>query len=206
MAKEGILFVVISFIIGLIFLLIKIPVLSYVMAILFYILTAYFAFFFRDPPRKIIAELDEIVSPVDGKVLAISEEENQKKIVVFLSIFDVHIARLPYSGALTKMDYFKGEFLPAYREKASELNERMTLVINSISFDYRLKLIAGIAARRIRIWVKQGQNLKTGDKIGIIMFGSRAELFIPKSVQVMIKEGQKVFGGKTLIGKIQNQK
>ena len=103
------------------------------------------------------------------------------------------------------MDYFKGEFLPAYREKASELNERMTLDINSTHFSYRLKLIAGIAARRIRMWVKKGENLNTGDKIGIMMFGSRAELFIPKSVQLMIKKGEKVFGGITLIGKLQNQ-
>jgi phosphatidylserine decarboxylase len=205
MAKEGIIFVAVSFLIGLIFLLIKIPILSYVMAIVFYILTAYFAFFFRDPPRKIIAAPNEIVSPVDGKVLDISEKNGQTRIVIFLSIFDVHITRLPYAGTLLNMDYFKGEFFPAYREKASELNERIILDIDSTPFKYRLKLIAGIAARRIRMWVKKGQNLKTGDKIGIMMFGSRAELFIPKSVQLMIKKDEKVRGGKTLIGKLQNQ-
>jgi phosphatidylserine decarboxylase len=205
MAKEGIVFVAVSFLIALIVLLIKIPILSYVLAILFYILTAYFAFFFRDPPRKITAAPHEIVSPADGRVLDISEKKGQVRIVIFLSIFDVHITRLPYAGSLIDMDYVKGEFLPAYREKASELNERITLDIDSSPFKYRLKLIAGIAARRIRMWVKKGQNLKTGDKIGIMMFGSRAELFIPGSVQLMIKKGEKVYGGKTLIGKIQNQ-
>lgn len=106
---------------------------------------------------------------------------------------------------MEKMEYFKGEFLPAYRDKASELNEQINLTVNSESFKYTLKLIAGIAARRIRMWVHQGDKINTGSKIGIIMFGSRAELSIPKSVSLQVKKGDKVYGGLTLIGKIKNQ-
>jgi phosphatidylserine decarboxylase len=205
MAKEGIPFVVIPFLLGLIFLLLKIPVLSYIFAVILYIFTAYFAFFFRDPPRKIVARDHEWVSPVDGTILDIVSETDSNRLVVFLSIFNVHVTRLPYNGQMEKIEYFKGKFLPAYRDKASELNEQIKLTVNSKSFKYTLKLIAGIAARRIRMWVHQGDKINTGSKIGIIMFGSRAELFIPKSVSLQVKKGDKVYGGLTLIGKIKNQ-
>jgi phosphatidylserine decarboxylase len=205
MAKEGIPFVVIPFLLGLIFLLLKIPVLSCIFAIILFVFTLYFAFFFRDPPRKICAQDHEWISPVDGKVLDIISETDSNRLIIFLSIFNVHVTRLPYKGRMERMEYFKGEFLPAYREKASELNERISLTIDSSSFTYTLKLIAGIAARRIRMWVHQGDQLDTGDKIGIIMFGSRAELSIPKSVSLQVSKGEKVYGGLTLIGKKKSQ-
>jgi phosphatidylserine decarboxylase len=204
MATEGILFVVVPFFLALGLLLINIPFFSYFFAVLFFLLTVYMAFFFRDPVRKIRAGKNEIVSPVDGTVLDIVDDGDSNRLVVFLSIFNVHVTRFPYSGLLQKMEYFKGEFLPAYREKASELNERITLFIKSESFSYQLKLIAGIAARRIKMWVKQGDAIKTGNKIGIIMFGSRAELLLPKSISLQIKKGEKITGGLTLIGKINN--
>lgn len=202
MAREGIIFVVIPFLIGLTFLLLRIPHFSYIIAIFMYILTGYFAFFFRDPNRPITAKPNEIVSPVDGTVLDVIEGDDNNKIVIFLSLFNVHITRLPYNGRLEKVDYFKGKFLPAFREKASELNERITINVISDKFEYVLRLIAGIAARRIRMWVKQGETLKSGDKIGILMFGSRAELILPKSVELITKKGNRVTGGLTLIGKI----
>jgi len=205
MAKDGIPFVVIPFLLGVIFLLLNIPVISYVFAIILYIFTLYFAFFFRDPPRKIVALEHEWVSPVDGTILDVVSDTDSNRLIVFLSIFNVHVTRLPYGGKLEKMEYFKGEFLPAYREKASELNERIVLTIDSSSFKYSLKLIAGIAARRIRMWVHQGEQLDTGSKIGIIMFGSRAELSLPKSVSLLVKKGDKVYGGLTLIGKKKSQ-
>jgi phosphatidylserine decarboxylase len=204
MATEGILFVVVPFCLAVGLLLINIPFFSYFFAVVFFLLTVYMAFFFRDPVRKIRAGKNEIVSPVDGTVLDIVDDGDSNRLVVFLSIFNVHVTRFPYSGLLQKMEYFKGEFLPAYREKASELNERITLFIKSESFSYQLKLIAGIAARRIKMWVKQGDAIKTGNKIGIIMFGSRAELLLPKSISLQIKKGEKITGGLTLIGKINN--
>jgi phosphatidylserine decarboxylase len=204
MATEGILFVVVPFCLAVGLLLINIPFFSYFFAVVFFLLTVYMAFFFRDPVRKIRAGKNEIVSPVDGTVLDIVDDGDSNRLVVFLSIFNVHVTRFPYSGLLQKMEYFKGEFLPAYREKASELNERITLFIKSESFSYQLKLIAGIAARRIKMWVKQGDAIKTGNKVGIIMFGSRAELLLPKSISLQIKKGEKITGGLTLIGKINN--
>ena len=206
MAKEGLLFVFIPFLLGVLLLLMKIPVVSYVGAIILYILAAYFAFFFRDPPRTITAEPGEIVSPVDGTILDILDDGDANRVVIFLSIFNVHVTRLPQSGTLEKIDYFEGEFLPAYRDKASELNERITLTVNSPFFTYTLKLIAGVAARRIRMWVNSGAKLHTGEKIGIIMFGSRAELSLPKTVKLTIKKGQKVIGGLTSFGKQDNHR
>jgi len=134
MAKDGIPFVVIPFLLGVIFLLLNIPVISYVFAIILYIFTLYFAFFFRDPPRKIVALEHEWVSPVDGTILDVVSDTDSNRLIVFLSIFNVHVTRLPYGGKLEKMEYFKGEFLPAYREKASELNERIVLTIDSSSY------------------------------------------------------------------------
>ncbi len=202
MAKEGIIFVVIPFFLGVILLLLKIPYVSYLGAIFMYILVAYCAFFFRDPSRTITVQDHEIVSPVDGRVLEVTQKGGLTKISIFLSLFDVHVNRLPHKGLIKKLDYSKGKFFPAFREKASELNERMTIQVEADNFSYELRLITGIAARRIRMWIKEGELLKSGDKIGIMMFGSRAEIFLPREIQVEIKQGDKVYGGLTLIGKI----
>lgn len=204
MASEGILFVLVPFLLAVILLLINIPFFSYFFALILFLVALYMAFFFRDPVRKIRARENEIVSPVDGSVLDIVDDGESNRLVVFLSIFNVHVTRLPYAGMLQKLEYFRGEFLPAYREKASELNERVTLFIKSRTFSYRLKLIAGVAARRIKIWVRQGDTIATGNKIGIIMFGSRAELSLPKSISILVEKGEKITGGLTLIGKIKN--
>jgi phosphatidylserine decarboxylase len=204
MAKEGLLFVIIPIVLGLALLLLKIPYVSFPIAIFLYMLAGYFAFFFRDPQRVITAKSNEIVSPVDGTVLDIIEEKDEYRIVVFLSVFDVHVARLPYQGRIEKILYNKGKFLPAFREKASELNEQIVLDVAADSFQYKLRLIAGIAARRIRMWVKEGVTLGSGEKIGIILFGSRAEIHLPKTVQLTVKVKQKITGGLTLIAKILN--
>ena len=203
MAKEGILFVLIPLlIVALLFVLFGWRLPAIIPAAILLILAGYFAFFFRDPVRRIVAQENEIVSPVDGTVLDVLDEGQTRRIIFFLSIFNVHVTRLPFAGRLEKTDYFKGTFLPAYREKASELNERITLTVHSDKLRYTLRLIAGVAARRIRLWVKQGDDLQTGQKIGIILFGSRAELIFPKSVEILIKKNDTITGGLTLIGKI----
>jgi phosphatidylserine decarboxylase len=202
MAKEGILFVVIPFLVGVILLLLKIPYVSFIGAICFYVLVAYMAFFFRDPSRTITAGDLEVVSPVDGRVLEVIGAGDETKISIFLSLFDVHVNRLPYKGLIKKLDYHKGKFLPAYRDKASEVNERINIEVEGQRLSYKLRLITGIAARRIRMWIKEGEQLDTGDKIGIMLFGSRAEVFLPPEVEVEIKAGDKVYGGLTLLGKI----
>lgn len=204
MAREGILFVITPLAVAGALLLIHIPFFSLFLAVILSLAALYMAFFFRDPARKVSAGENDIVSPVDGTVLDIVDDGDSNRLVVFLSIFNVHVARLPYAGILEKSEYFKGMFLPAYREKASELNERITLFVKSATFAYRLKLIAGIAARRIKMWAEQGEALDTGSKIGIIMFGSRAELSLPKSISILVGKGDKITGGLTLVGKIKN--
>lgn len=199
MAKEGIKFVVTALAGAILLLLLRMPIFSPVFAALLFILAGYFAFFFRDPVRQVTAALDEIVSPVDGRILDIDRADGRQRLIVFLSIFDVHIVRLPLAGVLTRLDYFKGQFLPAYREKASELNERVTLEVNHPRSPYTLRLIAGIAARRIKMWVNEGAELQTGQKIGIMMFGSRAEIILPPGIQFQVKKNEKLTGGVTLI-------
>ena len=137
-----------------------------------YILVICFAFFFRDPHRIITARQNEIMSPVDGAVLEVVDEGDSNRIVIFLSILNVHVTRFPFSGTLENMEYLEGKFFPAYKKEASDLNERVTLTVHSQQIKYVLKLIAGVAARRIKMWVKQGDTLNTGDKIGIIMTGN----------------------------------
>ena len=202
MAKEGIPFVAIPLAAGVILLLLHIRIFSPLFAAVLFLAALGFAFFFRDPRRAIHAGASDIVSPVDGTVMAVSDEGEVRRITVFLSIFNVHVIRLPYAGTLKKIEYFKGQFLPAYRDKASELNERVTLSLASGPLAYSLRLIAGIAARRIRLWVKEGAPLQTGQKIGIILFGSRAELLLPKSVRVLVSPGDTLTGGITFVGNI----
>jgi len=199
MAKEGIKFVVTALAGAILLLLLRMPIFSPVFAALLFILAGYFAFFFRDPVRQVTAAQDEIVSPVDGRILDIDRADGRQRLIVFLSIFDVHIVRLPLAGVLNRLDYFKGQFLPAYREKASELNERVTLEVNHPRSPYTLRLIAGIAARRIKMWVNEGAELQTGQKIGIMMFGSRAEIILPPGIQFQVKKNEKLTGGVTLI-------
>lgn len=206
MAKEGIWFVMIPVVMGVVILLLQVPVVSPVLSVIFFILSGYFGFFFRNPDRVIDAGPGDIVSPADGTVLDVISEGRSHRLVIFLSIFNVHITRMPFTGRVENMNYFHGSFLPAYREKSSELNERITLEVTSSSFQYRLRLIAGIAARRIKMWIKEGDTMSTGNRIGIIMFGSRAELILPEQVDILVKKGDKVYGGTTLIGKIKSQK
>lgn len=164
-------------------------------------------FFFRDPKREPIKAQNAILSPADGTVLGISEEEENdflkekvKKISIFLSLFDVHIQRAPMSGSIEFFKYVPGRFHPAWKKSASEKNERNFIGIKNEDFKILLCQIAGTLARRTVTWVKTGDRINAGERIGLIKFGSRVEIFIPKNVVLNIKIKDKVKAGETVIG------
>ncbi len=170
--------------------------------------------FFRDPERKIPEGEDLILSPADGRVIDISEveEENflhsQVKVVrIFMSIFNVHVQRSPVKGKVEWIKYNPGKFMAAYTEEASGGNESNLIGIqkskksNSPTGRILVKQIAGSVARRICCWCKEGDNLLAGQRIGMIRFGSRADVYLPQQVEIKVKKGDRVVGGETLLGK-----
>ena len=181
--------------------------------IFFAILSIYIFYFFRDPNRIIPLD-DFIVSPADGTITYIGETNNPldiennnevyTKVSIFLSIFDVHVNRMPIEGTIKEIKYIPGKFINATLDKSSEQNEKNIIKISNGTYDYFVVQIAGLIARRIVCNVNKNQDLKKGDRIGIIKFGSRVDLYLPKSNKVLVSKGQKVIGGETIISNPKN--
>jgi phosphatidylserine decarboxylase len=165
-------------------------------------LALFVTFFFRDPVRIFTGKEQEIASPADGKVVWIRNENGLEAISIFLSIFDVHINRAPTTGKISNIEYHKGKFLIAYDEKASVENERNSITMDHNGQMVRFVQIAGLVARRIVCWRKTGDLLSVGDKIGLIKFGSRVDVFLPAGSKIYVKEGDRVYGGKTALGQL----
>ena len=180
----------------------------YIYKNLFYVflfLLLFSIYFFRNPERKCVEAINNnniIVCPSDGKVVDIQYdlEGFSKRVSIFLSIFDVHVNFSPMSGKIKQIKYTPGKFLMAYLPKSSELNERNDIVLEGEGNKViKVRQIAGIIARRICCWVKEGDFLNLGDKYGMIRFGSRVDIFLPKNVKLNVKVGQKVRGGETVL-------
>lgn len=174
------------------------------------VLTAWCIFFFRDPERTIPVEEDVLVSPADGVVTRVeygieapSEAEIEgkvNKISIFLNVFNVHVNRVPISGKITKVEYSKGKFLSANLDDASIKNERSLAVLETHQgHKIAFAQVAGLVARRIVSDLKEGQVLKTGERYGIIRFGSRADIYLPESFKIKVLVGQTTIGGETVI-------
>jgi len=157
------------------------------LSLLFFLFLFLLIFFFRDPKREIG---DEIISPADGKVM-----EANKKISIFMNLWDVHVNRAPLDGEIKKMEHFPGKHAPAFMEKE---NERLVTLLSTEIGIIKIVQIAGIFARRIVPYVKEGDVVKKGDKIGIVRFGSKVEIYLPDNVNVIIKKGDKVKAGQTI--------
>lgn len=171
------------------------------------LLALFMAFFFRDPKRVPPVDPNVIVSPADGRVTKVSrllpEESSSPTLVsIFLSPFDVHINRAPIAGVITDVSYVPGKFLMATNEKASLVNEQNVLTIQGEKVTLVCKQIAGILARRVVCWKQKGDNLRLGERFGLIKFSSRTDLVLPPNVNVTVTEGQRVQGGTSIIGKI----
>ncbi|RLF44083.1 MAG: phosphatidylserine decarboxylase family protein [Thermoplasmata archaeon] len=157
------------------------------LSLLFFLFLFLLIFFFRDPKREIG---DGIISPADGKVM-----EANKKISIFMNLWDVHVNRAPLDGEIKKMEHFPGKHAPAFMEKE---NERLVTLLSTEIGIIKIVQIAGIFARRIVPYVKEGDVVKKGDKIGIVRFGSKVEIYLPDNVNVIIKKGDKVKAGQTI--------
>lgn len=177
---------------------------------LFFILLAIFvAYFFRSPNRSVTLAPGEIVSPADGKVIKIDRLESYDgfdgpvmKIAIFLSVFDVHVNWVPLDGVVRSVEYHSGAFHLAYVDKASDLNERTEIALETERGPVVFKQIAGTIARRIVCRLQKGQTVSGGEKFGMIKFGSRAELIYSVESETLIEIGQKVRGGETIIARL----
>jgi phosphatidylserine decarboxylase len=174
------------------------------------IATAWCVYFFRDPERVTPIREGLMVSPADGLVQKICtcvppEElelgpEPRTRISIFLNLFNVHVNRIPIEGSITKLHYHPGKFLNAALDKASEENERQSIRLTMPDGEnVGLVQIAGLVARRILCDLKEGQSVKTGERFGIIRFGSRADIYLPPGIVPQVIEGQTAIGGETIL-------
>jgi len=204
MAKDGLYFALPLIVLSAVFLFLykaSASLVSLYLFIGFFVLATLVSLFFRDPERKIPEEPDLILSPADGRIQDIRTIDGQTVISIFLSVFNVHINRAPVAGIVKRVFYRKGKFLAAFREDASDVNERYELEIENPSGKIVVHQIAGVIARRVVCRVKEGQSLKAGDRFGLIRFGSRVDIFMPQNVSVIITKGKKVKGGLTVLGR-----
>ena len=158
------------------------------------ILTLFFLVFFRDPERTPTGDDDEMVSPADGTVVRIKD----RTIYIFMNVHNVHVNRSPLAGTVTHIDYKPGGFIPAF-SKDSDVNERNHVVIKSDYGILELTQIAGVLTRRIVSYISEGSHVDRGERIGMIRFGSRVDVIIPEEYGFVVKKGDKVKAGETII-------
>ena len=209
-AREGYPFIIICLVSALLAWLatIVLGLWMYIIAVLLSVLTILVAWFFRDPERDRPVDQDIVIAPADGKIIAINEIHEPsffdgpcRRITIFLSIFNVHIQRAPIEGKVIHKFYKNGEYLAAWNEKASEKNEQSSLGIATQHGSVMVRQIAGLIARRIVTYPELDAILEPGERIGLIRFGPRVDLFIPTHWKVECKVGDKSLGGVTVLAK-----
>jgi phosphatidylserine decarboxylase len=171
-------------------------------------LAAFVVWFFRNPSRVIPADPDAIVSPADGRVLSVEKvfesrvlKEDVRRISIFMGLTDVHVNRIPCSGRIAGMIYHPGKFFGAFKEKASLDNEQHAVLLETPEGRRILFVqIAGFIARRIVTWIREGDRVERGARYGLIRFGSRMDVYIPLGSRVMVKPGDRVKGGSSVLG------
>jgi phosphatidylserine decarboxylase len=178
----------------------------WMVAIPLVLLAAFMAYFFRDPQRSVPAEAGIVVAPADGLVtiVRLADATNAESLIsIFLSPIDVHINRSPIGGVITDIAYKKGKYLMATRAESRVLNEQNTLTIQGDGLTVKCTQIAGILARRIVCWKRAGDRVKCGERFGMIKFSSRTDVLLPPNVKVLVREGMRVRGGVTVVGRIE---
>jgi phosphatidylserine decarboxylase len=172
-------------------------------------LGGFMAYFFRDPERQVPEDPDLVVSPADGRVMIAGPSDGRwappgswKQVTIFLSPLDVHINRAPVAGRITRVDYRPGKFLPAYDERSND-NE-----LNEVWVDYNgrpvvFRQVVGILARRIVCRVQEGQMLERGERVGLMRFGSRMDVFMPDDAVLDVRVGDRVIGGETVLATLE---
>ena len=207
--KEGYKFIIIFALITSV-----LAILSNTLGLIGLVATLWCVFFFRDPERVAPIEENAVISPADGIVTQVDfgveapqdlgfGNKKFNKITVFLNVFNVHVNRVPASGIITKVSYKPGKFLSANANEASEENERNSVVVKTQNSDEIIFVqIAGLVARRIISDIREGQEVKAGDRYGIIRFGSRADIYLPENFSIKSLVGQTMIGGETIIAKL----
>ncbi len=178
-----------------------------------FILAAFTLFFFRDPERSIPAGENLLIAPADGKIINIKKVQEDKylhseatQISIFLSLMNVHVNRVPANGKVEYLKYHPGEYLVAWHEKASELNERAEFgILHPGGTKVFFRQITGYVARRIVYHINVGDTVKAGHRFGMMKFGSRMDILVPSNVSIKVKKGQKTIGGETIMGEINDK-
>lgn len=166
-----------------------------------FLLAAFCLYFFRDPDREIPSG-NVAVSPADGKVVVVRQEgPKQMRISIFLNIFDVHVNRSPIAGKVVDVQYHRGKFLVASKAEASTENEMNTVTVEGDGSRVVFKQIAGLIARRIVCWKKVGDTIATGERFGLIKFGSRMDIILGPEWEIQVREGQRVSAGSTVLAR-----
>lgn len=204
-AKDGLAFIIIPLVVGLIAILI-----SWWLAVPILLFASFSAWFFRDPERQAPAGDENLVSPADGKVILVGEVDEDRflhdkviKISIFMSIFNVHVNRAPLSGRVKKTDYFPGKFFRANLDKSSQENEHNAIVLQAPNQKPILFVqIAGLVARRIVCWIMPGDDLVRGQRVGMIRFGSRLDVYLPLEADVQVQVGQNVTAGESVLARM----
>jgi phosphatidylserine decarboxylase len=172
------------------------------------VLGGFCGFFFRDPERSIPDGPHLVISPADGKVVGVLAAEDGPlgssgtRVSIFLSIFDVHVNRAPISGEIERVEYHPGEFLPAFDDKASLRNEQNTVVLRDGRTRVAFKQIAGLIARRIVFRKRVDDLVARGERVGLIKFGSRVDVFLPEGARVRVAVGDRVSGGSSILAEL----
>ncbi len=207
-AKEGVPFIGTVALVALIFALLdwSIP------ALLILTIAIFILYFFRDPERVIPSGPGLVVSPADGWVIEVVEGsetslqgKDVRRISIFMNIFNVHVNRAPIAGYVRKIVYQPGTFWPANRKRALFDNERNALLIQADDgMELTVVQVAGILARRIVCWAEVGDKLKRGERFGLIRFGSRLDVYVSRDVSILVKKGNRVWAGQTVLGKVEH--
>jgi phosphatidylserine decarboxylase len=207
MAKEGLIFVIICLVLA-VAVRVALPSGRVALALLI-LLAAFSAFFFRDPQRSAPKGDHLILAPADGKVVFVGEVEgghffdvSANKVSIFMSLLDVHVNRAPVSGLVKKIIYNEGSFFKANTDKASLDNEQNWVIIEKDADRLAFVQIAGLVARRIVCKISEGQVLTKGEKVGLIMFGSRVDLYLPRKWKITVREGDRVRAGESVVGEL----
>lgn len=184
---------------------------SLMVGALFMAFSLFCLYFFRDPEpdTELLKRPDVILSPSDGKVLEINPVDGEgygpgHVIRIFLSVLDAHTQRAPINGKIKSVSYQAGTFLDARDQRAPFLNEQNAILIHSEYGSVMVKQIAGLLARRIVCWVKAGDDVQTGDLLGLIRFGSQVDLYVPSGSNIKVKEGDRVWCGKTVVAELKS--
>ncbi len=201
MVKDGYKFASAPFVLGVVALALSRPWLGGA----FLFLAAFVLYFFRDPERVAPADPAAVVSPADGRVMEIVEEpmgsQPGRRISIFLAIWDVHVNRAPMAGRIQKVEYRPGRFYAAMRSRASAENEQNVVRLSTARGEMMFRQIAGWVARRVLLWKSEGDAVERGERVGMIRFGSRMDVWLPMEAEILVQPGQHVAAGTSILAR-----